>query len=351
MAESVRGDWTRTLIENQGDAWEAAAAVAGPLPDGPVLFTGSGSSYYGALTAAGIGERLGLPVQARPAADIVTEPAVALAGVRTLVVVSRSGETTEALWAARAATARGVGVVAATCHAERALAGHADTVWAAESADDRTVVMIRSFTSLLVMLQTAVARTADIADAPLESLQRAWAPWRDTVLHWMEEPRGAMPRRTVMLGSGVRWGIALEGTLKATEMSNQVAQAYVPLEYRHGPWGSLTEEDIVFVLAQRATAAHDRRLVADLTRRTPHVVVIGPEGWDGGDEWDGGDGGGVGPAAPTVRCLTYPAYVSDLWAGPLVTMPLQAFSWWWAMASDRDPDAPQNLQPVVVLDA
>lgn len=342
MAHSVRGAWTRTLIENQGDAWEAAAAGVGPLPDGPVLFTGCGSSYYAALTAAAIGERLGLPVQARPAADIVTEPAVALAGVRTLVVVSRSGQTTEALWAARAAIARGVGVIAATCHGEQALAGHAQTVWAAESADDDTVVMLRSFTSLLVMLQAAVAQTAQIADEPRESLQRAWTPWRDTVLQWMAEPRGAVVRRAVMLGGGVRWGIALEGTLKATEMSNQVAQAYVPLEYRHGPWGSLTEEDVVFVLAQRATAVHDRRLVADLARRTPHVVVIGPEGWDGG---------GADPAAPAVRCLTYPAYVGDLWAGPLVAMALQAFSWWWAMASDRDPDAPQNLQPVVTLDA
>lgn len=342
MTERKRGEWTRTLINNQGDAWEAAASAAGALPDGPVLFTGSGSSYYAALTAAAIGERLGLPVTARPAADIVTEPTVALEGIKTLVVVSRSGHTTEAIWAAEAAAARGVFLVAATCHPERELAARAHTVWAVPSAEDDTVVMLRSFTSLLVLLQTAVARAAGLVGTPLAALQRAWPAWRESAAGWLEDPRDAAPRRVVMLGGGVRWGIALEGMLKATEMSNQVAQAYVPLEYRHGPWGSLTEDDVVFVLTQRATAGHDRPLVADLRRRTPHVVVLGPEGGDGGD---------LGAGAPAVRRITYPAGVDDLWAGPLVVVPLQAFSWWWAMVSGQDPDAPQNLQAVVKLDA
>lgn len=337
-----RGEWTRALIEHQGDAWEAAASAAGALPAGPMLFTGSGSSYYAALTAAAIGERLGLAVSARPAADLATEPTVALAGIETVVVVSRSGHTTEAVWAAEAAAARGLFVVAATCHPEHELAARAHAVWAVPSAEDDTVVMLRSFTSLLVLLQTAVARAAGVANAPLAALQRAWPTWRERAADWLEEPREAAPRRAVVLGGGVRWGIALEGMLKATEMSNQVAQAYVPLEYRHGPWGSLTADDVVLVLTQRATAVHDRQLVADLTRRTPHVVVIGPEA---------GDGVVRGPGAPAVRRVHYPAAVDDLWAGPLVTVPLQAFSWWWAMASGQDPDAPQNLQPVVTLDA
>ncbi|MDA8198780.1 MAG: SIS domain-containing protein [Thermaerobacter sp.] len=342
MAERRRGEWTRTLIKRQADAWEAAASAAGSLPDGPVLLTGSGSSYYAALTAAAIGERLGLSVAARPAADIVTEPAVALAGIRTLVVVSRSGHTTEAVWAAEAAAVRGVFLVAATCHPERELAARAHAVWAVPSAEDDTVVMLRSFTSLLVLLQAAVARAAGMADPPLAALLRAWPAWHEAVTHWLEEPRDVAPRRAVVLGGGVRWGIALEGMLKATEMSNQVAQAYVPLEYRHGPWGSLTDEDIVLVLTQRGTAQHDRQLVADLTRRTPHVVVIGPEG---------GEGANQAPGAPMVRRITYPLAVDDLWAGPLVVVPLQAFSWWWAMASGQNPDDPQNLEAVVKLDA
>jgi glucosamine 6-phosphate synthetase-like amidotransferase/phosphosugar isomerase protein len=95
----------------------------------------------------------------------------------------------------------------------------------------------------------------------------------------------------------------------------------------------------VFLLAQRHTALQDRRLAEDLAQRTPHVVVVGPKGWDGGH-----------PVAE-VEEITYPAALDDLWAGPLVTVPLQAFAWWWAMASGRDPDHPTNLTPVVELDA
>ncbi len=342
MAQHGRGAWTRTLIEQQGEAWGDAASQAGSLPSGPVLLTGSGSSYYAALTAAAIGQRLGLTVEARPAADIVTEPAVALKGIKALVAVSRSGRTTEAVWAAEAAVAHGAYVVAATCHPERELAARAHAVWAAPSAEDDTVVMLRSFTSLLVLLQAAMARAAGLRAGLASALQRAWPAWRDQAVRWGEESGAPAPRRAVVLGGGVRWGIALEGMLKATEMSNQVVHAYVPLEYRHGPWGSLTADDAVFVLTQQVTAVHDRQLVADLRRRTPHVVVIGPPSTAGGPE----DAG-----LPRVRRLCYPAGVGDLWAGPLVVVPLQAFAWWWAMASGQDPDAPQNLQPVVKLDA
>lgn len=337
MAE--RGQRTRQLIRQQGEGWAAAAAAVGPLPAGPVLLTGSGSSYYVALTAAAVAQRLGLRVSACPAADIVTEPEVALAGQQALVVISRSGHTSEAVWAAEAARRRGLAVVALTCHGEAALAHCADIVWAAEAADDGTVVMLRSFTTLLAMLQAAVAHTAGLGVAPLAA---AWPDWRDSgALGWLDEPSAGAkrPRRAVMLGGGVRLGVAWEGMLKAAEMSNQVAHAYAPLEYRHGPWGSLSPDDIVFVLAQRATAAHDRKLVSDLCQRTPQVVVVGPEGWDGGK------------LAPSVRQLSYPAEVDDRWAGPLVAAPLQAFSWWWAMASGRDPDAPANLTAVVELDA
>ncbi len=342
MTKAERGQWTRHLIREQGAVWEAAAAQVGPLPAGPVLLAGSGSSYYVALTAAAVARRLGLSVSARPAGDIVTEPEVALSGQRALVVVSRSGHTSEAVWAAEAAQQRGLAVVALTCHSGAALTRHADVVWAAEDAEDATVVMIRSFTTLLVMLQAAVARTARLDMAPLSDAASAWSDWRDSnALGWLDAPAGGapIPRRAVMLGGGIRLGVAWEGMLKATEMSNQVAHAYAPLEYRHGPWGSLAEEDVVFVLAQRATAAHDRQLVVDLCQRTPLVVAVGPEGWD------------AGQVPATVRLLSYPAAVDDRWAGPLVAAPLQAFSWWWAMASGRDPDAPESLTSVVKLDA
>lgn len=337
----TRGQWTRTLIQDQASAWQAERHRRHRLPDGPCLLVGSGSSFYVALTAAEVGRRLGLSTAAVPAADIVTEPDLTLGGYRSVVVVSRSGRTSEAVWAAAAARTRGRHVVAVTCHADAPLAAEAAEVWAAESAEDHTVVMLQSFTTLVLLLQSAVAEAAGRGAEPWEQHLAAWATFQPHVQAWLDKPttEAAAPRRTVMLGGGIRAGIAMEGMLKALEMSNQVAYAYVPLEYRHGPWGSLTGDDAVFLLTQRQTGLQDRQLAEDLQKRTPHVVVVGPEGWDGGRPVAG------------VEAITYPVALDDLWAGALVVTPLQAFAWWWAMASGRDPDVPENLKPVVELDA
>jgi glucosamine--fructose-6-phosphate aminotransferase (isomerizing) len=145
-----------------------------------------------------------------------------------------------------------------------------------------------------------------------------------------------VPRRVYVLGAGIRYGIALEGTLKSLEMSNQNVSAYGPLEFRHGPWGSVTADDLVVILGQSRYAAHERQVLRDLAQRTPHLVVVAQPAWFGDESW---------PA----RMVQLPDSVDDLWSGPLAVLPLQWLGFYWALAVGQDPDAPKNLTPVVDL--
>jgi glucosamine--fructose-6-phosphate aminotransferase (isomerizing) len=227
--------------------------------------------------------------------------------------------------------------VAATCHPDTPLAARASTVWAVPGGEDGTVVMLRSFTTLLVLLQSAMAKTAgaglrwvDLLRGGFDAMLAASRAWSRVL-----EDDGRAPRRAVMLGGGVRYAIALEGMLKAAEMSNQPVEAYVPLEYRHGPWGSLTRGDAVILLGQRQAADWEARLLSDLRARTETLLVVGAE---------------HSRPTDTAAGIWYSSDIPDLWAGPLAVVPLQVFAWTWAIMGGRDPDAPQNLSKVVDLD-
>ena len=166
----------------------------------------------------------------------------------------------------------------------------------------------------------------------------SYAP--DYILHSkevIEKLVQASPRRLYILGAGARYGIALEGALKSLEMANENAYAFGPLEFRHGPWGSVSDDDLIVVLGQTVYARHERQIVQDLAQRTSRLLVIAHESW-----FD------QAPGIPGHR-LVLPGKGDDLWMGPLAVIPLQWIGWHWAVNTGRNPDAPRDLTAVVDL--
>lgn len=335
--EALSGQKVLDLIRQQDQAWGPAAREAKPLPEGgPYVFSGSGSSYYLAQVASALALSLGLESRAVPSTDIVLEPEIALRGSGHLIIISRSGTTTEALWALeQAQLRRGWKTTAVSCHGESPLATGTDQTLISPEGEDHTVVMIRSFTSMLVLLQTALLKMAGKRDGKMSA--EAFRATLASAESWIQRAFMAPPKRLYILGSGVRYGIAAEGALKAQEMSNQPAFAYAPLEFRHGPWGSVTEDDVVVVLGQTRHRSHERVLYKDLMARTRRIMVVAEPAWYGDD---GVDEAGV----------LLPEGYEDRLLGPLALLPLQRLAWQWTQALGRDPDHPANLEKVVRLD-
>ena len=338
------GTWVRELIADQAKAWRVALQAARPLPrEGRLLFVGSGSSYYVAQVAAEVACRQGVTAEARPAADLCLEPDVTLNGVSRVVVISRSGETSEALWAAANAKRQGLPVMGLSANPASPLMDVVHQAVAHEEWEDHTVVMIRSFTSLLVYLEACLA-VGDGGDGSKSQesvfrLPEAFPSAYEAAEPLLRQWSGRVPRRIVLLGAGVRYGIALEGMLKLTEMSHVATVAYNPLEFRHGPRGALTAEDLVVLLGQAKMAGEEGALMRELGTITPHVAVIATAAWF------------EHAAVPNaVIACRLPADVEDLWAGPLATVPLQRLAWQVAIAAGRDPDRPEHLDKVVHLD-
>lgn len=337
----------RTYADAIAEARATAAAAPARIVErllaaDAVVFTGAGSSYYLARTIAWAWrEAVRRPATAEPLSEVLLRPvgAVGPQPARVaVVVISRSGETSEAVAAARWAGSVGAATLAITCRAASPLAQVSEAVLVPRLGDERAIVMTRSFTSMLALALGVVARAAAGVAGEVEGQERGPSDGAETAsdrgrgAHALEGAVSteidrawdlalAQPwSRVVFLGGGARHGLALEARLKVTEMSQLPADAYEPLEFRHGPI-SVCEPGVLVVGVLGGDAADEERRVVE------ESAALGATTWLPD----------LGAAGATAEDL------------PWTLPPLQALAIGIAVARGLDPDAPRHLSQVVVL--
>ncbi len=307
-----------------------------------VIVTGAGSSYHLAqVTAAVAREMTGRMIVATPLSELILRATgvlgTGLAGRQPVIVISRSGSTTEALEVAELVRRAGHLTIAVTCRANSPLAARAHRVLVSPAGDEQAIVMTRSFASMLAMLLRLVAGVA--TDRSLaHDLDRMPERWPESVSAADVGHRlGSVDhRRVVVLGGGPALGIAAEWCLKLTETSQVPASAYAPLEFRHGPI-SVCEPGVLVVGLIGGPGA------------TEEARVLREAGSLGADTWlvdrEASDDRAVAGWISLVGSDLHP------WARlPLLLYPGQALALTLALVRGQDPDAPRHLGHVVVLD-
>jgi len=321
-----------------GDAIAAALVSALAAPDAilarlveasRIVITGAGSSYYIAqIAAAAFREKSRLPAVAVPLSELLLRPAGVLAAApaaaQPVIVISRSGTTSEAIEVARRMVAAGHPTWAVTGHPDSPMAQAADLVLVSPLASETSIVMTRSFGSMTALLLRLAARlAADTRFATdLDALPGAWsstAPFVDqgTAL------AAANPSRVVVLGGGAAYGLANEAVLKLTETGQVPANAWEPFEFRHGPKSVCEPGMLVVGILGGAAAPAEAQVLAE-------CAALGATTWALGDD---------GPAAG----------LDGIARLPLQLYPLQALALSLALRRGCDPDAPRHLTQVVVL--
>jgi glucosamine--fructose-6-phosphate aminotransferase (isomerizing) len=302
-----------------------------------IAVTGAGSSFYIAqVAAAAMRARCRLPAEAVPLSEVLLRPEGVFgaepAERQPVIVISRSGTTTEAIDVIGLAAGRGQPSIAVTCRPASPMAQAADLTLAVPAADERAIVMTRSFVAQSALLMRLGARVAtERGTVPLDDrfagdLDAIPTTWGDAEPHIERALELALadPSRVVVLGGGAAHGIANEAVLKLTETSQVPASAFHPLEFRHGPI-SVCEPGmlVVGVLGGDAEVA-ERRVLAESEALGAMTWVLGP------------DGPGAG--------------LDEIARLPLVLYPLQALALGVAIRRGRDPEAPRHLSQVVVIE-
>ncbi len=358
---STSGDAIAAAVET---ADRAPAAVLDLLTRSErIVVTGAGSSYYLAQAIAATARAmLHRPVLAAPLSELILRPSGVLVGrpagapragsaagraavraagrdadLEPVVIISRSGSTSEAITVVERMRAAGHPTVAITCRDDSPLAALADVTLVSPAGDEAAIVMTRSFASMLALLLGIVGRVA--GDAQLVAdLARLADRWGEAAAAAVVGRRlGATDwSRVVILGGGPALGIAAEWGLKLTETSQVATSAYEPLEFRHGPI-SLCEPGMLLVgLVGGAGASEEIAVVAEAAGLGATTWLIARDEMEtrGAPGEISLIGGGLHPAARL----------------PLLVHPAHALALSLALTRDCDPDAPRHLGQVVILE-
>jgi glutamine---fructose-6-phosphate transaminase (isomerizing) len=332
--------WRETIKLVLAKAAELKQLFNNLHPD-EVLFTGCGTSYYIAMTAAStFQEKTGISAKAVPASEVFLNPGAVFSKNKRTVLIgsSRSGNTTEVVRAVAFAQQNKLAhCLGITTQPDSELARIADDVISLPHSQEKSVVMTGSFTNLLLVSQllagilsadegflTELSRLPDIGASVIARVE----PTAESVA--ADEAYGHF----IYLGLGAYLGLAYEGMLKLKEMTQLYAEAFNPLEFRHGPISVLDGQCRVLLLSNGAIRSYERALVDDVRKFGADAVVLG----DGLDDF---------------HCnvkIALDSGLGDLSRSLLYLPFLQLFAYYRTLKMGLNPDSPRNLEQVVVLD-
>jgi glucosamine--fructose-6-phosphate aminotransferase (isomerizing) len=343
----MTGHITWSELISQPDAWDRLLARLDAGHDLPavslaafdeVLMLGSGTSYYLALAAADwVGRRHAIAVRAAPSCEIMLDAhqvTLAPGRKRLVIAISRSGESSELVLAVGALQAAGAFVLGISCCAGSSLLQMADQPFLIDEGFEDGLVMLRSFTGMLLALQYLFGSADDRA-----ALRTLPAAGREVLARQAGSLRDLAQRgpfdRFVSLASGANYPLALEASLKAQEMAIVTTEAYHSLEYRHGPKAT-ADRNTLLTLFALSDASLGLSLARDMKALGVTLLVVGP------------DAARYGEIADLV--VPAPAALDDGQASLISLMPLQILAYETAMRRGKNPDAPEKLNKVVILE-
>jgi len=307
------------------------------------LFIGCGSSYYVALAAAATMASLtGRRAHAIPASDLFLYPEPTLAAARDSmpVLISRSGRTTEVLKAAELLRSRNLPTLAVTCAPGQPLEKSATATISLPHADERSTVMTRSFSSMLLVLQElagTIAKDSDFCNF-LNKMPAAVAPLLQTLPAKISNFASTHHFSDyVCLGQGPFYGLACEYALKITEMSLSYAQSFHTLEFRHGPKSIVSPETLLIFLLSESGYQAEREVLEEMKSLQGATLVVA-------NEADARVRAGSDLLVELSLDLPELARLGpSLFAGQLLGL-------YTGLHKGLDPDSPRNLSRVVTLD-
>ena len=297
-ADQVSRGYGHTLQEicRQPEAWQA---IASRLPDcifpsiessDGLLLAGSGSSHFiGVALAPTLQVSLKRPVRAVSAGEILLSPEAYVNVERcpTIVSFGRSGDSPESIAVADLIFKRWPQCeqVFVTCNPVGRLATAYEsapqirTIVLGSAVNDQSLVMTSSFTSLWLAGRGLGVRASDSAVPAIASSLAEMA--QGLLLEHSERLAELVCRsfdHAVFLGSGPRFGAALEAELKMLEMcAGRVttdAESYLGL--RHGPMAGLTNRTLLvaFISTNSRRRAYELDLLKEVQQKELGLCVV-----------------------------------------------------------------------------
>jgi len=324
-------------------------------PAGEVLIAASGSSRHAGLAGEILLEDLcGLAVDVEYASEYSCRgrydrrrPSV--------IVISRSGETSDTLAALDEVRQRGEKTLAITNVALSTMASEADVSMPLAAGVEKAIPATKSFTCQLAVLfvlglyearrlarmdAAELAANIDCLRALPGEIEAQLDGWRERMASLAH--RYGQANTFLYLGRGIHYAIAREGALKLKEASYVHAEGYPTGELKHGP-NALVSDTVPLVVL----ATVDRNLEASVLRYEKTLQLLRDMKAQGARVIALANAGDRDVAELVTDCVEIQPATEYLL--PIAeVIPLQLFAYYMALEHGVDVDRPRNLSKAVV---
>ncbi len=348
-----RGAVEKTLVDqpatyqeiiSQDKAWQQAILIVEqsrlkfldfhPGQYDQIILIGCGSTYYLALAAASVFQELTHNLaRGFPSSELLFYPnTVFLDNSRSLLVAfSRSGESTETVIAVNQYSNNKRGeVVTITNFNKEPFSKMGKINLTIPAGQEISIAQTRAFSSMYVCA-VGIASLLSGREDLLAGMHRLPEEGRKLIERNQSIAQSIggdlTYDRYYFLGSGPRYGIACEASLKMKEMSLTHSEPFHFFEFRHGPISMVNSQTLVIGLISEKNRKMEETVLNDIREKGAKVITSGDKDCD--------------------ICFNsdLPETIINVLHLPL----LQLTAYHRACAKQLNPDRPNNLKPVVRL--
>jgi glucosamine--fructose-6-phosphate aminotransferase (isomerizing) len=299
-----------------------------------ILFSGCGSTYYLSLAGASLFRAVtGKPAWGVPSGELLMYPDVHyLPGAKNLLfAISRSAETSETILAVERFRRDGRGAsISVSNYADRPLSDTGAVNLIIPAGQEVSVAQTKSFASMYVATVAAACVMAGRQDllAAMHHLpevgQRLLDSYEALARGWGEN---LALDRFYFLGSGLRYGLASELSLKMKEMTLSHSEPFHFLEFRHGPKSMVTESALVIGFLSEQNRKPEADVLAEMRKLGGNVLSLSESEAD----------------------VNFTSGIPEVVRNVLYLPVLQLMAYYRSLAKGLNPDHPNNLDSVVKL--
>jgi len=297
------------------------------------LFIGCGSTYYLSMAAASLFQVMtGNLAIALPSSELLFQENGFHRKKILLVAISRSGTTSETLQVVKDFKKRKLGdVIVITNYCESPLSQLGDISISINKGQERSVAQTRSFASMFVAI-TALSFILS-SERELGDYTDLFSKTGNSLIEEYNHLAKLLGEdhsinQVYYLGSGPRYGLANELSLKLKEMSQTVTEAYHFFEFRHGPISMVDEKTLMIGLMSEKAFEQEKAVLDDAAKFGAKIIMIGEKDTD------------------IIFNSGLPENLRHVFYLPV----LQLFAYYRSLSFGKNPDHPRNLTAVVELE-
>ncbi len=288
-----------------------------------VIITGSGTSFNAGHSLLISLVRNGTPAIEIRAPDFSSYMERPFNGKVTVVVLSQSGESKDALDAAKIGMESGATVIGVTNEEGSTLAHMSKVCLITAAGREKSVAATKSFTGQLTALLLLKGNIEHVNYTEKIKEIAEWSRRYTEDFSALDGTVKELREKIVILGDGYLYTIAMEAALKFRETGNMTTDAYNLREYLHGPIRTLDRDTTVITLG-RNDGRHEEVLEA-VRKYAGSIVEIGES------------------TNSNIKVMS----VEDCMKPLVYAVPIQMLACSKALSLGLNPDTPDKLTKVV----